>query len=69
MLEALGYATSSPKSALAPFKFQRRAPRDHDIVIDISFAGICHSDIHQARDEWGGSIFPMVPGHEITGVV
>jgi uncharacterized zinc-type alcohol dehydrogenase-like protein len=69
MLDAIGYAVSSAKAPLAPFSFQRREPRDHDVVIDIKFAGICHSDIHQARDEWGGSQFPMVPGHEIAGVV
>ena len=44
-------------------------PRPHDVVIDILYCGVCHSDIHQARDEWGGSIFPMVPGHEIVGTV
>ncbi|MDE2030620.1 MAG: alcohol dehydrogenase catalytic domain-containing protein, partial [Alphaproteobacteria bacterium] len=69
MLEALGYAAPSAKAPIAPFKFERREPRDHDVVIDIKYCGICHSDIHQARDEWGGSIFPMVPGHEITGIV
>jgi len=69
MLEALGYAASNAKSPLAPYKFQRRAPRDHDVVIDIKYCGIYHSDIHQARDEWGGSTFPMVPGHEIAGIV
>ena len=42
---------------------ERRDPQPHDVVIDIAYAGVCHSDIHQARDEWGGSIFPMVPGH------
>ena len=47
----------------------RREPGPHDVVIDVLFSGICHSDIHQARDEWGGSIFPMVPGHEILGRV
>ncbi|WP_175087803.1 alcohol dehydrogenase catalytic domain-containing protein, partial [Candidatus Frankia nodulisporulans] len=47
----------------------RRAPREHDVRIDIRFAGICHSDIHQVRQEWGSSRFPMVPGHEIAGVV
>ena len=57
------------KSLLGPFTFDRREPREHDVAIDIKFCGICHSDIHQARDEWGGSIFPMVPGHEIAGVV
>jgi uncharacterized zinc-type alcohol dehydrogenase-like protein len=69
MLEALGYAASKAKTPLAPYKFQRREPKEHDIVIDIKYCGICHSDIHQARDEWGGSKFPMVPGHEIAGVV
>ena len=48
---------------------ERRDPRPHDVVIDILYAGICHSDIHQAREEWGEALFPMVPGHEIAGVV
>jgi uncharacterized zinc-type alcohol dehydrogenase-like protein len=48
---------------------ERRTPRPHDVLIDILYCGVCHSDIHQARDEWGGSIFPMVPGHEIIGKV
>src|SRR5689334_23601423 len=69
MLPTKGYATPSAKAQLEPFRFDRREPGDHDVVIDIKFCGICHSDIHQARDEWGGSIFPMVPGHEIAGVV
>ncbi|HUJ93914.1 MAG TPA: NAD(P)-dependent alcohol dehydrogenase [Terriglobales bacterium] len=68
-----GYAATSPKAPLAPFSFERRDPREHDVVIDIKFCGICHSDIHQTRDEWSDyleeSIFPMVPGHEIAGVV
>jgi uncharacterized zinc-type alcohol dehydrogenase-like protein len=69
MGSALGYAAKSAKSELEAFSFQRREPRAADVVIDIKYCGICHSDIHQARDEWGGSIFPMVPGHEISGVV
>ncbi|GAC1496584.1 MAG: NAD(P)-dependent alcohol dehydrogenase [Vulcanimicrobiaceae bacterium] len=56
-------------NALAPFAFERRAARPNDVVIDIKFCGICHSDIHQVRDEWGGATFPMVPGHEIAGIV
>ena len=64
-----GYAAFTAKAQLAPFSFERREPREHDVLIDIQFCGICHSDIHQARDEWGDAIFPMVPGHEITGVV
>jgi uncharacterized zinc-type alcohol dehydrogenase-like protein len=69
MLEALGYAAAAAKAPLASYQFQRRDPKDHDVVIDIKYCGICHSDIHQARDEWGGSKFPMVPGHEIAGIV
>src|ERR1700754_1163603 len=64
-----GYAAQSAKSPLAPFQFERRTPREHDVLIEIAYCGICHSDIHQARDEWGGSNFPMVPGHEIVGRV
>lgn len=63
------YAAADASSALAPFSIERRAPRADDVVIDILYCGVCHSDIHQARDEWGGSIFPMVPGHEIVGRV
>lgn len=69
MIPAKGFAALNAKAPLAPFSFERRDPREHDVVIDIKFSGICHSDIHQARDEWGGSLFPMVPGHEIVGVV
>ncbi len=69
MIPVKGYAAQSPKTQLAPFKFERRELGEHDILIDISYCGVCHSDIHQARDEWGGSIFPMVPGHEIVGKV
>jgi uncharacterized zinc-type alcohol dehydrogenase-like protein len=63
------YATPSPTSPLAPFEVQRRDPGERDVAIDVEFCGICHSDIHQARDEWGGALFPMVPGHEIVGRV
>ena len=66
---AVGYAALAAKAPLAPYTFERREPGAHDVAIDIQYCGICHSDIHQARDEWGGSIFPMVPGHEITGLV
>lgn len=68
-MEVKGIAAFDPKSALGPYQFTRRAPRADDVVIDIKFCGICHSDIHQAKDEWGGSKYPMVPGHEIAGVV
>ena len=69
MINVKGYAAKNARAPLAPFAFERRDPRDHDVLIDIKFCGICHSDIHQARDEWGGSNFPIVPGHEIAGVV
>lgn len=68
-LKTKGYAATEAKAPLGPFAFERRAPREHDVVIDIQYCGICHSDIHQARMEWGEGIFPMVPGHEITGTV
>lgn len=64
-----GYAALSAGSDLVPFEFDRRDIGAHDVELDIKYAGICHSDIHQAREEWGPSIFPMVPGHEIAGVV
>ncbi|MCA9481595.1 MAG: alcohol dehydrogenase catalytic domain-containing protein, partial [Nitrospira sp.] len=57
-----GYAALKAGDALQPFTFERREVREHDVLIHIRYCGICHSDIHQARDEWGGSIFPMVPG-------
>jgi alcohol dehydrogenase (NADP+) len=67
--QTLSYAAPDAKAPLSPYSFERRTPREHDVAIDIQYCGICHTDIHQIRDEWGGSIFPMVPGHEITGVV
>ena len=63
------YAAMNAQSPLAPYTIQRRDPGAHEVAIDILYCGICHSDIHQARNEWGGSIFPMVPGHEIVGTV
>ncbi len=68
-IPAKGYAALSAKAPLQPFSFDRRLPSPREVLIDISFCGVCHSDIHQARDEWGGSMFPMVPGHEIVGTV
>lgn len=62
-------SVSHAKANFERTTIERRALRPHDILIDIQFSGICHSDIHSAFDEWGGGIFPMVPGHEITGVV
>jgi uncharacterized zinc-type alcohol dehydrogenase-like protein len=63
------YATTHPKSPLGPFSITRREPRAEDVALDIAYCGICHSDVHQARNEWKNSIYPMVPGHEIVGRV
>ena len=68
-MQTRGYAAKSAKAPLEPFEFERRDIRPNDVAFDISFAGICHSDIHQAREEWGDALFPMVPGHEIVGIV
>ena len=69
MIQAKGIAAFSATKPLAPFSFERRDPKEHDVVIDIKFSGICHSDIHTVRDEWGKAMYPVVPGHEIAGVV
>ncbi|MEO5971523.1 MAG: NAD(P)-dependent alcohol dehydrogenase [Bdellovibrionia bacterium] len=69
MLKTTGYAAKSPTTPIEPFSFGRREVGPGDVRIKILYCGICHSDIHQAKDEWGGSIFPMVPGHEIVGQV
>ncbi|MGD9562964.1 MAG: NAD(P)-dependent alcohol dehydrogenase [Pyrinomonadaceae bacterium] len=72
MIETKGYAVHEAGSDFVPFDFQRRAVGPHDILIDIEYAGICHSDIHQARNEWKDSMptnYPLVPGHEIVGKV
>lgn len=63
------YAAQTKTSQIAPFTIDRRDPAPTDVQIEILYSGICHSDIHQVRDEWGGSIYPMVPGHEIVGRV
>lgn len=69
MIKTKAYAAQTSKSLLAPFEFERREPRPDDIVIEIAYCGICHSDIHTARGEWGATYYPCVPGHEIVGRV
>lgn len=69
MMTTHGYAALSAQAPLRPFAFDRRDVGPRDVLIDIRYCGICHSDLHQARDEWGGATFPMVPGHEVVGVV
>lgn len=69
MISAKGYAAHSAHAPLVPYQFQRRDPRPDDVVIEISHCGICHSDIHTVRSEWGQASYPCVPGHEIVGKV
>ena len=68
-MKTIGYATKSKDSQLKPFNFERRELRSNDVAIEILYSGICHSDLHQARNDWGFSEYPMVPGHEIIGKV
>lgn len=68
-MKLAAYAALSATSPIAPFVAERREPRPDDVVIDVVFCGVCHSDLHQARNDWGNSKFPMVPGHEIIGRV
>jgi uncharacterized zinc-type alcohol dehydrogenase-like protein len=63
------YAAQTPTSPLASFTVERREPGPHEVLMDVLYCGVCHSDLHQVRDEWGGGIFPMVPGHELAGKV
>lgn len=69
MYETKGYAAHSEKDPLKPFSFKRRDLRDNDVFLEIQYCGVCHSDIHQVRSEWNGTDYPIVPGHEIVGVV
>jgi alcohol dehydrogenase (NADP+) len=69
MLKTYGYAAHNNQSPLVPFSFERRNPGANDVQIEILFCGVCHSDIHQVRNEWGNATFPIVPGHEIVGKV
>lgn len=69
MTKTKGYAAQSAKSPLAPFEFERRTLRPKDVQIEILYCGVCHSDLHTARDEWKNTIYPFVPGHEILGKV
>jgi alcohol dehydrogenase (NADP+) len=64
-----GYAAASSTSPLAPFSFERREPGSHDVQIDIQYCGVCHTDLHQARNDWRGTTYPVVPGHEIVGTI
>ena len=69
MIKSRGYAAQSGDQPLQPFQFERREPGEGDVKIDILYCGVCHSDLHTARNEWGNTLFPSVPGHEIVGRV
>ena len=69
MIPVKAYGAQSAEAALMPFNIERRELRNHDVLVDILFSGVCHSDYHQVKNEWGHSIYPMVPGHEIVGKV
>lgn len=69
MTPTKAYAALNAKEPLVPFQFERRDVRPADVQVEILYCGVCHSDLHQVRDEWDGSIYPMVPGHEIVGRV
>lgn len=68
-MKVRGYAAMQAQAEMTPWEFERRELGAHDVSLDIKYSGICHSDIHQVREEWGPAIFPMVPGHEIAGIV
>ncbi|HEY3012703.1 MAG TPA: NAD(P)-dependent alcohol dehydrogenase [Gemmatimonadales bacterium] len=68
-IAAFGYAARSATTPLAPFQLQRREPGPRDVQIEIQYCGVCHSDLHTVRNEWGGTVYPVVPGHEIVGRV
>lgn len=68
-IKSIGYAADKPNARLKPFRFERRELRSNDILVDILYCGICHSDVHKVRAEWGDFMFPLVPGHEIVGKV
>jgi uncharacterized zinc-type alcohol dehydrogenase-like protein len=68
-MNTIGYAAPAPDKALEPFRFARRDLRPNDVAIDILYCGVCHSDLHMAHNDWGISVYPVVPGHEIVGKV
>jgi uncharacterized zinc-type alcohol dehydrogenase-like protein len=69
MIQSWGYAAQQSTTPLAPFSFNRRDLTEKDVAVEIEYCGVCHSDIHSTRNEWGNALYPMVPGHEIIGRV
>ena len=68
-MKTVGYAAKSEGAQLGEYTFERRDLRDNDVEIEILYCGVCHSDLHAVRNDWGGSRYPLVPGHEIVGKV
>src|SRR5690606_24095229 len=68
-MKTVGYAAKTSTSALAPYPFERRALRPNDVAMEVRYCGVCHSDLHTARNDWGWTAYPAVPGHEIVGRV
>lgn len=69
MISALGYATSHSFTGLKPHSFEREDARPNEVAMEVLFCGVCHSDIHQAKNEWGNTVYPCMPGHEVVGRV
>lgn len=69
MASTKSYAAQAATTPLAPWTINRRDPKPHDVQIEIKYCGVCHSDLHTARNEWHGTVYPCVPGHEIVGIV
>src|SRR5690554_2644460 len=69
MIKSFGYAALAADAPLAPHRFERREPQPQDVQIEIEYCGVCHSDLHAARNEWGNTVYPVVPGLEIVGRV
>jgi len=68
-MKTVGYAAQSPETPLAPFTFVRRELRSNDVAMEVLFCGVCHTDLHTVRNDWGWTVYPAVPGHEIVGRV
>ena len=69
MFQSIGYGAKTARSKLEPMTFERDDPKPNELVIEVLYAGVCHSDIHQVKNEWANTVYPCVPGHEIVGRV
>ena len=69
MISSIGYAQSHSFTSLKPHEFEREDPKQNEVLIDVLFCGVCHSDIHQVKNEWGNTVYPCMPGHEVVGRV